>query len=155
MNFNDITEFYSVGSKICVISHGEKVTGILKKLSPPSSVIVVRSDTGKPKIIDCEKIESIDYADEETIAVEQPSTVLEVSPVKPPDKILDTPLIYLPPFEQPEFSHRENIKKSLKQHRYSDELSGVVAEWNQIDNTFENAKKIIALQKRKSKFFVN
>lgn len=159
LNFDDIKELYPSGSKIHVISHGEKVTGILKRLSPPSSVILIRSDTGRPKIIDCEKIESIDYADETTVeaaVVERQSSPIIVQPpstVQNSNHILTTPLINLPSLVQPTLYHREHIKARLKEYRNSDHLYGVVAEWNQLDNAFEDAKKNNCLAEKKKQLF--
>lgn len=153
MNFSDVEELFSVGSKVRLklTSQAETVEGTIMKLNAPS-IILRRADTGKPKIIDCEIVKDIDFADdnEPTATITQPTApVIPVILPQPNKKILSTPLIY---FTQPapvQFVHREDIKSRIKEYRDSGELRGFDKDWNQLDNSFENAKKNKSLFEKK------
>lgn len=119
----------------------------VKKLSPPSSIILLRADNNKPKIIDCEKIENIDSADDENFSPDLKQEILPAVQTK--KEPLATPLIYLPQIEQPQFFHREYLKMHFKKYRGYEKLQGVISEWNQLDNAFENAKKNNCLAEKK------
>lgn len=133
MNLKDIEEFFPAGSKVKIISHGESVIGTIKKLSSPSSIILLRADNNKPKIIDCEKIENIDSADDENFSPDLKQEILPAVQTK--KEPLATPLIYLPQIEQPQFFHREYLKMHFKKYRGYEKLQGVISEWNQLVDT--------------------
>lgn len=150
MNFSDVEEIFSVGSKVRLrlTSQAETVEGTIMKLNSPS-IILRRADNGKLKIIDCEIVKDIDFADDEPTASVpiapppppiQPSVSSLVQP-QPKKKILATPLIYFTQPDDVQLLHREDIKSRIKEYRDSGELRGFDTDWNQLDNTFENAKK--------------
>ena len=67
VNFTDAEEYFPVDTKIRVISNGETFVGIVKKFSTPSTIVLrLKTDNGESKfaMLDCEKIESISYAEE-------------------------------------------------------------------------------------------
>lgn len=157
MNLRDVEEFFPVGSKVRVISHGEIVDGTLIRLSEPSTIVLRRADNGRPKIIDCEKIETIDFIDGEEPTMPPPPPPPVVKPVvQPPPlkkKILATPQIYFTQPDTAQLVHREEIKSRVKEYRDSGELRGFDAEWNQLDNALENAKKNNSLGEKKDQIF--
>ena len=169
MNFSDVEELFSIGSKVRLklTSQAETVEGTIMKLNAPS-IILRRADTGKPKIIDCEIVKDIDFVDDDEPPVSMklpsqpmpPATITQPTapaiPVVRPQlkkEILSTPLIY---FTQPthvQFVHREDIKSRIKEYRDSGELRGFDTDWNQLDNAFENAKKNKSLFEKKEQLF--
>ena len=140
MNFNDVQEYFPVGSNIRVISHGETTDGTIIKLNEPS-IVIRRADNGRPKIIDCAKIETIDYLD----MTSQPSHSL--APIE--KATLATPLIYLPQQAAATFEHREYIKSRIK----SLGVKNLSADWAQINNIFESAKKYKSLAEKQKQIF--
>ncbi|MBR0288259.1 MAG: ATP-binding protein [Selenomonadaceae bacterium] len=146
MNPSEVAELAPVGSKVQIIFHGETVDGTVKDLMESS--IVLRKSNGRIKAIIYEKIEGIEIMDEDVpneppVKKTPPPPVPTVPAAQPKvnKEILPTPLIF---FTQPSpvsFMHRDYIKSRIKEYRDSNELRGFDAEWNQLDNAFEDAKK--------------
>lgn len=67
INFAHPCRMFDIRTKSRVISNGETFVGIVKKFSAPSTIVLrLKTDNGESKfaMLDCEKIESISYAEE-------------------------------------------------------------------------------------------